>query len=682
MFSTLWLPHHPFRLRFPITICYCQHSISFPSILIKSHQPFTMPKLAFSQSLPLPQTPVLTHHVTSNHLKFRSSHPTQPHRSILMTTTTPSPSPNKSTNSTSTSTLSPQLHHFLSRAQEGNPILGLSRAEAAFSRLKSRNTTPITPPQIVTIESSPLLPSSVTPDFDILIAGGTLGIFYATALQAAGWRVAVIERGVLAGRTQEWNISRHELHALVDANVLTSQQLEQAVVTECTVPGRIGFATEKDTPVPELRVGGVLNVGVAPDVLVREAAQNFRNFGGVVLDQHAVTEVKVAPDTVRLALRKQQKQAVGGALGAGGTGIVSGAEEEEEDVIVSARVLVDAMGSFSPIAEQIRGGKKPDGVCITVGSCMKGPWQKNDSPDLIYSFQPINTERSTQYFWEAFPVQREENCRTTYMFAYGPCEERRQTLTQALEDYVEMVGKYQGVNLEDCEVKRVLFGFFPSYHKDSPTAVAFDRILPVGDAGGLQSPISFGGFGCCLRHLQRIQTGLSEALSVKDDSLLSRKELQRMQSYLPSLSVTGLFHTAMSVQPGQSKVGPFLGQNGINEILWSNMKSMEKLGVEVQRPFLQDVVTAGGLSKTLAMMAITNPLLALKMTAFIGPIELLGWSRHYLSLVGFATILPLARFFQNVFEDKSVLDDTQRYRFNRFVDMMTYGTGADATEDK
>jgi lycopene cyclase CruP len=49
-----------------------------------------------------------------------------------------------------------------------------------------------------------------------MVAGGTLGVFVAVALAQRGWRVAVVERGKLAGRTQEWNISRKELLELVE----------------------------------------------------------------------------------------------------------------------------------------------------------------------------------------------------------------------------------------------------------------------------------------------------------------------------------------------------------------------------------------------------------------------------------------------------------------------------------
>lgn len=50
-----------------------------------------------------------------------------------------------------------------------------------------------------------------TTDYDVIICGGTLGLFLATALQLAGWRVAIVEKRLVKGRNQEWNISWGEL---------------------------------------------------------------------------------------------------------------------------------------------------------------------------------------------------------------------------------------------------------------------------------------------------------------------------------------------------------------------------------------------------------------------------------------------------------------------------------------
>ena len=50
--------------------------------------------------------------------------------------------------------------------------------------------------------------------------------------------------------------------------------------------------------------------------------------------------------------------------------------------------------------------------------------------------------------------------------------------------------EYQGVDLEDLEVQRVLFGAFPTY-RDSPLAPVFDRVLAVGDGKNIFITIIF-----------------------------------------------------------------------------------------------------------------------------------------------------------------------------------------------
>jgi hypothetical protein len=89
----------------------------------------------------------------------------------------------------------------------------------------------------------------------------------------------------------------------------------------------------------------------------------------------------------------------------------------------------------------------------------------------------------------------------------------RPLLEALLEDYWRLMPEYQGVALERLQPLRVLFGFFPTYRR-SPLAPAWDRVLQVGDASGIQSPLSFGGFGALTRHLGRLHRAISEALQV------------------------------------------------------------------------------------------------------------------------------------------------------------------------
>ena len=48
----------------------------------------------------------------------------------------------------------------------------------------------------------------------------------------------------------------------------------------------------------------------------------------------------------------------------------------------------------------------------------------------------------------------------------------------------------------------------------SPLKPAWDRVLQIGDASGIQSPLSFGGFGAMTRHLARLRKAVIEALEV------------------------------------------------------------------------------------------------------------------------------------------------------------------------
>lgn len=50
---------------------------------------------------------------------------------------------------------------------------------------------------------------------------------------------------------------------------------------------------------------------------------------------------------------------------------------------------------------QIRGGRKPDGVCLVVGSCARG-FKDNSTSDVIYSSSSVKRvgNAEVQYFWE------------------------------------------------------------------------------------------------------------------------------------------------------------------------------------------------------------------------------------------------------------------------------------------
>ncbi|HEY9906260.1 MAG TPA: FAD-binding oxidoreductase, partial [Thermosynechococcaceae cyanobacterium] len=295
--------------------------------------------------------------------------------------------------------------------------------------------------------------TTIEPEWDVVICGGTLGIMVGAALARQGWRVALIERGRLRGREQEWNISRRELQVFVELGLLTEAELSQATVTEYS-PARISFGSQA------VWVEDVLNVGVDPVYLLERLKQQFLADGGQVFEETPFE---------------------GAIVHSNGITVQAGQQE------FTTRLLLDAMGHFSPIVQQARQGRRPEAVCLVVGSCAEG-FPENSSGDLIVSFTPV--QHQCQYFWEAFPAREG---RTTYLFTYLDAQPDRFGLEFLFEEYLRLLPAYQGVPLEQLHLKRALFGLFPCHRQ--PLKLPWNRILPVGDSSGAQSPLSFGGFG-------------------------------------------------------------------------------------------------------------------------------------------------------------------------------------------
>ena len=109
-----------------------------------------------------------------------------------------------------------------------------------------RNASPKSSSSVPSVVSTSQYALDANPEFDVIICGGTLGIFLATALQLAGVKVAVVERGKLKGREQEWNVSRAEMQSMVKLGVFSEADLEQVLGLEFN-PLRVGFKVRSPT---------------------------------------------------------------------------------------------------------------------------------------------------------------------------------------------------------------------------------------------------------------------------------------------------------------------------------------------------------------------------------------------------------------------------------------------------
>lgn len=501
----------------------------------------------------------------------------------------------------------------------GEVFAELRRADSLWQAIKEDT---VSVPVVVKENHLPL----ETVDWDIVICGGTLGILIGAALQTRGYRVALIERGILRGRDQEWNISRKELEVFLELDLLLEAELEKAIATQYN-PARITFLNS-----PEIWVRDVLNIGIDPVFLLDTLKSKFLAAGGQLFEKTPFQGAVVHPDGVRV-------EAGGG--------------------VFNTRLLLDAMGHFSPIAKLARQGQKPDGVCLVVGSCAQG-YPQNETGDLFVSFTPM--QHQCQYFWEAFPAR---DGRTTYLFTYMDAHPERPSLEFLFEEYLRLLPIYQEVELSQLQFKRALFGFFPSY-RQSPLRVPWNCILPVGDSSGSQSPVSFGGFGAMVRHLKRLTEGIDDAL--KTDAL-SRDNLALLQPYQPNIAVTWMFQRAMSAGIGQK-----LDPNQINHLLAAVFQAMEQLGDNVLRPFLQDVVQFPGLSQTLLRTSLTQPQKVLPVIPQVGLRTLLDWMVHYINLGNYSVLYLLGQLIMPVIKK---LPPIQHYYLWRWSEAWKYGSGVD-----
>lgn len=503
----------------------------------------------------------------------------------------------------------------------GSPLEGLRRVDNLWRSLRQdgRSVT-----RVVQVDDS-----AIDIDWDVVICGGTLGVLIAAALVKRGWRVALIERGVLRGRDQEWNISRKELSVLTELGLLTETELEQTIATIYN-PARIRFLEG-----PEVWVKDVLNIGVDPVSLLEMLKQRFLAAGGQLFEQTPFEQAIVHPKGVTVKAGSRTFR---------------------------TRLLLDAMGHFSPMTQQARQGKKPDAVCLVVGSCATG-YSSNSSGDLLVSFTPVQNQ--CQYFWEAFPAR---DGRTTYLFTYLDAHPDRPSLFELFEDYLCLLPDYQQVSLEQLHFKRALYGIFPCY-RQSPLRLQWNRILPVGDSSGSQSPLSFGGFGAMLRHLQRLTDGVHAALQ---GDRLDRSALSLLQPYQPNLAVTWLFQRAMSVGINQ-KIAP----NQINQLLAGVFEQMAQLGDPVLKPFLQDVVQFPALTQTLLTTALSHPTLVLNVLPQVGLPTLLDWFIHYVNLAGYAALSPIG---QTLAPWVKTLPPVPQYYSHCWLQALRYGAGRDYSE--
>lgn len=446
-----------------------------------------------------------------------------------------------------------------------------------------------------------------TPEYDLIYVGGALGVIHAAVMAQRGYRVLLMERLPFGRMNREWNISRQEFQALIDLGLFTASEFESVIAREYR-DGYNKFFDGNNPPQLKgdiLHTPTVLNIALDSDKLLGLCGEKLQAAGGIIWDETEFIEAQVSQTGVAVQCQnlgtKMEKQVVG-------------------------RLLIDAMGSASPIAWQLNGDHAFDSVCPTVGATVKsgfpeGAWD-SEYGDVLNSHGDIS--RGRQLIWELFPAAEEEL--TIYLFHYHQVHpDNPGSLLEMYEDFFTILPEYRRCDMEQLQWKKATFGYIPGHFSvgKRDRAVAFDRLLALGDAASLQSPLVFTGFGSLVRNLDRLTTLLDTAL--KHD-LLEAEHLDQVRAYQSNVAVTWLFSKGMMVPTGKT-----LPPQRINAMLNTFFGLLANEPPEVADTFIKDRASWGLFNRLALKAAWMNPALIAWIWEQAGAKDFLRWVGSYLS---------------------------------------------------
>ena len=258
-----------------------------------------------------------------------------------------------------------------------------------------------------------------------------------------GYKVLLVERLPFGKMNREWNISSDEIQSLINLGLLTNAELAEIISREY----KDGFNKFFDGNNPAslkssvLHTPTVLNIALDSEKFLTLCGQKLQAAGGDIWDETEFFQVNISSTEVTINVQH----------------LPTGKERQ-----VRGRLLIDAMGTASPIAWQLNGGRAFDSVCPTVGAVIEkgfdsGVWD-SEYGDVLYSHGDIS--RGRQLIWELFPGVGEEL--TIYLFHYHEVNEKNPgSLLEMYEDFFAILPEYRRCDLDKLVLKKPTFGYIP-----------------------------------------------------------------------------------------------------------------------------------------------------------------------------------------------------------------------------
>jgi lycopene cyclase CruA len=491
--------------------------------------------------------------------------------------------------------------------------------------------------EVVVTEEQPVLSAQPAVDtFDIIYAGGGLNLLNAAVMtRRYGLRVLVFDRLTVGAVHREWNISRTELQELLDVGLLTPEELESVIQREYR-DGLVRFHPEHiQVPSSELHLTGVLDVAVDAEKLTALCIRKILETQPGIQhnDRHNGRPNVILHNTTFVRCTVQPSSGV--------TVDVTSADGEHHSY--AANLLIDGMGSTSPIACQLNCGRPFSLVCPTVGTVARG-YKVGSAPDAInpqVGEVLVTTEdarHGRQLIWEAFPGKDDQVA--IYLFYYAEAGDRVDLL-ELFDNFFQLLPTYKDTS--SVEILKPVYGFIPAGYNISlpwqrqPKVLAYDRVLSLGDAAAFQSPLTFCGFGSYVRNLRRITALLALALRY---NRLSAADLNQIRASEAVPAVARAFSKFMIAKAETTEPAW-----QVNETLNVFCHVLNKLGPGVTNAFFKDRI--GWLDYTRVVLSTPGYYPRIYTLAFrtLSLAEAIGWITAWLQLarqsVTFALYRPL-----------------------------------------
>jgi lycopene cyclase CruA len=464
-----------------------------------------------------------------------------------------------------------------------------------------------TPPEVVVTDAPPA-GLEIEATFDIIYGGGVLGLLHAATLtHRHNFRVLVFDAHAVGKTHRDWNISDEELRQFTAAGLFTPDEIEASVVNHY----RAGFVKFHDAnsrvKAPPLWMENVLDVAVDADALLGLAARKVREAS----QQNALVD----------GLRFVRAYTGGGRVCVETEDVKTGRRR-----LFAARLFVDALGTNSPASRQLNAGQSITHVCPTVGTVARG-FVRGPQPDEVdFSVGEILVSNEDaadhrQLIWEGFAGAPARDDYTTYLFFYDAVDSpAEKSLLELFERYFEKLPRYKRPGAQ-WRVAKPVFGYIPSYHHSGPgnhKRTAANRVLLVGDAAGLSSPLTFCGFGSHVRNLKRLTELTAQALT---QDALDAASLADINAYEPRVAQMASLAEFMRPLPRSRP-------HEINETMNAVMDALHALDESVRRELFQDRMTFAALKQLLGRTAKTYPAIFLRLREHLGVRGTLRWLMH------------------------------------------------------